>query len=180
MVLMRSRHLADIAELSFAARATASFPGAFPPARVGEIDAVLADAGSPGRAGRRFSPASSPAAPRPKLATLIDGAVLNNRPSARRIEALSRRPAHREVDRRFVYVDPKPGMHSELPGRDSMRPAGVFRHRPAQPCRYSAPQPINDNLAAIDTLSAHVRRLRYVVDGMTPEVDAAISSAPSA
>ncbi|MGL4542888.1 MAG: DUF3376 domain-containing protein, partial [Polymorphobacter sp.] len=38
-------------------------------------------------------------------------------------------------------------------------------------------QPINDNLAAIDGLSANVRRLRYVVDGMTPEVDAAIERA---
>jgi patatin-related protein len=36
------RRLGDSAELIFAARATASFPGAFPPFRVGELDAALA------------------------------------------------------------------------------------------------------------------------------------------
>ena len=35
------RSLADPAELAFAARATASFPGAFPPFRVDELDQVL-------------------------------------------------------------------------------------------------------------------------------------------
>jgi hypothetical protein len=38
-------------------------------------------------------------------------------------------------------------------------------------------QPINDNLAAIEALSADVRRLRYVIDGMTSVVDAAIDRA---
>ena len=109
------RHLGDIAELAFAARATASFPGAFPPARVGEIDDVVAARGRtwPGRAA--FLARLFPGNPTPETATLIDGAVLNNRPFGPAIEALSRRPSHREVDRRFVYVDPKPGMHSRPP-----------------------------------------------------------------
>src|SRR5919112_6504955 len=43
--------LADPAELAFAARATASFPGAFPPFQVAELDKVLAERGRdwPGR-----------------------------------------------------------------------------------------------------------------------------------
>ncbi len=170
------RHLADIAELAFAARATASFPGAFPPARVGEIDAIVAarDAGWPGRAAflRRIFPGRA----NPEAATLIDGAVLNNRPFGPAIDALSRRPAHREVDRRFVYVDPKPGMHGELP-RDSMRLPGFFATILRSLADIPRQQPINDNLAAIDALSARVRRVRYVVDGMSPEVDAAIERA---
>ena len=45
------RRLGDSAELAFAARATASFPGAFPPARVTEMDKVVKARGGfwPGR-----------------------------------------------------------------------------------------------------------------------------------
>ena len=170
------RHLADIAELGFAARATASFPGAFPPARVGEIDRVVAARQRqwPGRAaflGRIF-----PGRDMPEAATLIDGAVLNNRPFGPAIEALSRRPAHREVDRRFVYVDPKPGMPGELP-RNSMQVPGFFATVLRSLADIPRQQPINDSLAAIDALSARVRRLRHVIDGMTPEVDSEIERA---
>lgn len=170
------RFLADIAELTFAARATASFPGAFPPARVGEVDQIVADrsTGWPGRAA--FLARIFPTRTKPEAATLIDGAVLNNRPFGPAIEALSRRPSHREVDRRFVYVDPKPGMHSELP-MDAMALPGFFATVLRSLADIPRQQPINDNLAAIDTLSAQVRQLRYVVDGMTPEVDAAIERA---
>nr|WP_310523525.1 patatin-like protein [Polymorphobacter sp.] len=170
------RHLGDIAELSFAARATASFPGAFPPARVGEIDAVVAARHAEWPTRADFLAHVFPGRANPEAATLIDGAVLNNRPFGPAIEALSRRPAHREVDRRFVYVDPKPGMHADTP-RDSMVLPGFFATVLRSLADIPRQQPINDNLAAIDALSARVRRLRYVVDGMTPEVDAAIERA---
>jgi patatin-related protein len=170
------RRLGDVAELAFAARATASFPGAFPPARVGEIDAIVAAraAAWPGRAA--FLKRTFPTHANPEAATLIDGAVLNNRPFGPAIEALSQRPAHREVDRRFVYVDPKPGMHGQGV-RDSMLLPGFFATVLRSLADIPRQQPINDNLAAIDALSLRVRRLRHVVDGMTPEVDAAIEKA---
>lgn len=170
------RHLADIAELTFAARATASFPGAFPAARIGEIDALIAsrEAVWPGRAG--FLARIFPGRAVPEAATLIDGAVLNGRPFGPAIEALSRRPSHREVDRRFVYIDPDPGMRSDAP-EDPMELPGFFATVLRSLADIPRQQPINDALAAIDTLSAHIRRLRYVVDGMTPEVDAAIERA---
>ncbi len=170
------RHLGDIAELAFAARATASFPGAFPPARVGEVDAVVADRGRgwPNRAD--FLARIFPGRSMPEAATLIDGAVLNNRPFGPAIAALSRRPSHREVDRRFVYVDPKPGMHGELP-KDSMALPGFFATVLRSLADIPRQQPINDSLDAINALSAQVRRLRYIIDGMTPEVNASIEKA---
>ena len=171
-----SRHLAEIPELVFAARATASFPGAFPPARVGEVDRVIAARGTPWPGRAAFLARIFPGRPSPETATLIDGAVLNNRPFGPAIEALARRPAHREVDRRFVYVDPKPGMHGEVPHDSPVLP-GFFSTILRSLADIPRQQPINDNLAAIDALSARVRRLRYVVDGMTPEVDAAIERA---
>ncbi len=173
------RYLADPAELTFAARATASFPGAFPPARVGEIDDIVLakNARWPGRAA--FLERLFPGRPSPESVTLIDGSVLNNRPFGPAIDALANRPSHREVDRRFVYVDPKPGMASE-PGPGSMAVPGFFATVLRSLADIPRQQPINDNLAAIETLSARVRRLRYVVDGMTPEVDAAVERAVGA
>ncbi len=111
----RPRCIGSRAALTFAARASASFPGAFPPFRLSELDAVLDSVGDawPDRDafvarvfGRRIAAGLDPAG-----AALIDGSVLNNAPFRPAIEALANRPAHREVDRRFVYIDPKPGGH---------------------------------------------------------------------
>lgn len=168
------RCLGDRAELTFAARATASFPGAFPPARIGEIDRVVAARGAGWPSRGDFVARVFPARGGNGDATLIDGSVLNNRPFGPAIEALRHRPAHREVDRRFVYIDPKPGSHSEHTG-DAL--PGWFATVLRSLADIPREQPIRDNLAAIAALSSRVRRLRFVVDGMTPQVDAAIEGA---
>ncbi len=170
-----ARHLADAAALTFAARATASFPGAFPPSRLAEVDAMLADRGEswPGRAA--FVARSFPGHADPESVTLIDGSVINGRPFGPAIEALAHHRAHREVDRRFVYVDPRPGMHAEREG-DPQLP-GFFAAILRSLADIPRQQPINDSLGTIEALSARVRRLRQVADGMGPAVDAAIEAA---
>lgn len=169
-----SRNLADTAALTFAARATASFPGAFPPTRLAEVDAMLASRGLewPGRAA--FVAKSFAGHANPENVTLIDGSVINGRPFGPAIDALAHHRAHREVDRRFVYVDPRPGMHTE---KGESRLPGFFSAILRSLADIPRQQPINDSLGAIDTLSARVRRLRQVTDGMSPTVDAAIESA---
>lgn len=173
------RSIGAAAELAFAARATASFPGAFPPAQVGEIDAVLRAHGDrwPGRLAflTRLFPLRAAAGEPFETASLIDGSVLNNRPFGPAIEALRHRPAHREVDRRFVYIDPKPGMHGGDASSD--RPPGFFTTILRSLADIPREQPIRDNLEAIEALSSRVRRLRHVVDGMQPVVDEAIERA---
>jgi predicted acylesterase/phospholipase RssA len=170
-----SRHLADTADLTFAARATASFPGAFPPARLAEIDDLLADRGLPWPGRAAFVARSFPGHPDPETVTLIDGSVINGRPFGPAIEALAHHRAHREVDRRFVYVDPRPGMHA---GRaDDPRLPGFFAVILRSLADIPRQQPINDSLGTIEALSARVRRLRQVADGMAPAVDAAIEAA---
>ncbi|WP_439534179.1 patatin-like protein [Polymorphobacter sp.] len=169
------RRLADPVELVFAARATASFPGAFPPFRVDELDALVAARGLdwPGRAG--FLARQFPRHGDPAQVTLIDGSVINGRPFGPAIEALAHHRAHREVDRRFVYVDPRPGMHigpaagNRLPGFFST----ILRSLADIPRQ----QPINDSLSTIEALSARVRRLRHITEGMAGDVDAAIEAA---
>ncbi len=170
-----ARHLGDDPALVLAARATASFPGAFPPARAAEVAALFQQRGPgwPGQA--EFLASILPGRSAPETIDLIDGAVLDNRPFGPALAALSRRPAHREVDRRLVYLDPKPGMQAPapLPGQQPGFFATILRSLAALPRQ----QPIRDNLAAIEALSGRSRRLRHIVEGMNPQVDAAIDAA---
>ena len=170
-----ARRIAETPELVFAARATASFPGAFPPARAAEIDALLHQRGEtwPGR--NAFLARILPDRDDPAAVDLIDGAVLDNRPFGPALAAMARRPAHREVDRRFVYLDPKPGMRE--PAKDTHEPPGFFATILRSLADIPRQQPIRDNLEAIAAVSARARRLRHIVIGMIPQVDAAIDAA---
>lgn len=173
--------LADAAELTFAARATASFPGAFPPFQVAELDSVLAERGRtwPGRGD--FLATALPrqsALGTAETAVLIDGSVLANAPFRPAIRALQNRPARREVDRRFVYIDPKPGVRSvRLGGGGQGEAPGFFATIFGALSDIPREQPIRDNLEAIEHRSATIRRLRRIVEAMRPEVEAAIERA---
>lgn len=176
-----SHPLAHPAELTFAARATASFPGAFPPFRIDELDRVLAERGVgwPGR--ERFLRRALPrhwAEGKAEAAILIDGSVLANAPFAPAIAALERRPARREVDRRFVYIDPKPGLPSVrlVSGEDESVP-GFFTTIFGAMSDIPREQPIRDNLEHIERISGRIRRLQHIVESMRPEVEAAIGRA---
>ncbi len=169
--------LGELAELLYAARATSSFPGAFPPFRVSELDKVLKKEklAWPGRNAflSRVYPRREAAGLAAEDAMLIDGSVLANAPFRPAIDALRHRPAHREVDRRFVYIDPKPGHRSvSLFGKNG--PPGFFATILKSLSDLPREQPIRDNLEAIEGLSRRIRNMRRIVSGMRPEVDAAI------
>jgi patatin-related protein len=175
-----NRSLAEAPELAFAARATASFPGAFPPFQVGELDTVLADKGLAWAKRAQFLARALPhyaSVEEAEAAVLIDGSVLANAPFRPAIQALRNRPARREVDRRFVYIDPKPGSRSvRLTGGGSDAP-GFFATIFGALSDIPREQPIRDNLEAIDGRSSRIRRLRRIVEAMRPEVEAAIERA---
>ena len=172
------RSLADAAELAFAARATASFPGAFPPFQVRELDRCLEARGRKwaGRSAflERVLPEHS-ALGEAEGAVLIDGSVLANAPFGPALAALEKRPSRREVDRRFVYIDPKPGMKSvRMTARGDAEPPGFIATIFGAMSDIPREQPIRDNLEAIDGMSARIRRLRWIIESMRPEVEAAI------
>lgn len=169
------RHLGPTPDLVFAARATASFPGAFPPARISEIDDLLKDRGKVWPQRQAFIDRVLPGRAHPESVDLIDGAVLDNRPFGPALAALGKRPAHREVDRRFVYLDPKPGMHNG--GAVTGRPPGFFGTILRSLADIPRQQPIRDSLGTIEAISMRSRRLRYIVTGMMPQVDIAIDAA---
>jgi patatin-related protein len=175
------RSLADAAELVFAARATASFPGAFPPFNVRELDALLAERGRawPRRDAflKRILPGHN-ATGNVEDTVLIDGSVLTNAPFAPAIEALRDRPARVPVDRRFVYIEPSPsapGFRLTSPATDPKTgdPSlpGFFRTIFGAISDIPRAQPIRDNLEAIAERSARIRRMQQVIDGLRPEID---------
>jgi len=175
------RRLADPAELTFAARATASFPGAFPPFQVGELDQCLKKRKRAWPARAAFLARALPGHATLKdaeQAVLIDGSVLHNAPFGPAVAALEKRPARREVDRRFVYIDPKPGMKSvRLSGDGEPATPGFFGTIFGALSDIPREQPIRDDLEAMDRISTRVRRLRRIINAIRPEVEAAIERA---
>jgi len=175
----RAGPIASAQALAFAGRASASFPGAFPPMGVAEMDRVLAARGTewPDRAAdlARLFPGRS-ADGTVEEALLIDGSVLTNAPFGPALAALGSRPAKRPVDRRFVYLDPAPG-HKAFGGGKNGGTPGFFGTVFAALSAIPREQPIRDDLEAIAGRSARVRRLRRIVDALSPQVEAQVDSA---
>ena len=167
--------LANPLELVFAARATASFPGAFPPLQLSEIDRLsdLTERRWPGRQGflERIMPVHV-ARESIDSVSLIDGSVLVNKPFAGAISALQGRPAQREVDRRFVYVDPRPDRSSSRGTQPE--PVGFFSAIFGSLSTLPREQPIRDNLEQLEEQSREAERLSRIVRALRPEVDAAV------
>jgi patatin-related protein len=187
---VEGRRLADPAELCFAARATASFPGAFPPFTVRELDRVLAKRDQPWPGRDAFL---TRALPRHAMqgkaedAVLIDGSVLANAPFAQAIRALRNRPARREVDRRFVYIDPKPSRRAisltrsgeeKPPGEGEAPPLpGFFRTILGALSDIPREQPIRENLEVIEQRSRGIRRMQRIMEAMREGIEQDVEAA---
>ena len=160
--------------LVFAARATSSFPGAFPPMQFREIDHLISERGLAWRSRvdflyRNFRPYFLHHA-NPGEASFIDGSVLNNKPFAQAIDAIRGRPAYRHVDRRLLYIDPHPqsaidtAQETQVPGWVSTLKAALSD--------IPRNEPIHDDLAWVNTYNAEVRRLQMVVAGARQHIHA--------
>ncbi|MFP5460876.1 MAG: patatin-like protein [Gammaproteobacteria bacterium] len=164
--------------LAFAARATASYPGAFPPAQIREMDEVLAArrqawAGRSRFIERNFGHYAAMGLA-PEDAVLLDGGVLDNKPIRIAAEALRRHAAFREVDRRLIYVEPDPGRRQARPDLGVPGWMHVFRGALTDLPRH---EPINDELAWIERTNAEVRRQHAAIDATRPNVVAIVREA---
>jgi patatin-related protein len=157
--------------LAFAARATSSFPGAFPPAQIVEMDELVASRGARWPRREEFILRNFERHLRadidPATAAFIDGAVLNNRPFREAISAIPSRSAYREVDRRLVFIDANPASvtaaaHGALPGFFSTL-KGALSDLPAA-------QPVANELAWVTNLNAQVRGINSTIEGARPHV----------
>jgi len=168
--------MADPIELTFAARATASFPGAFPALRLSEIDRLVEHRGRSWDGRSTFLQRTMPVHLREEASeyvSLIDGSVLVNKPFGSAIDALHGRPAQREVDRRFVYIDPRPDRFAML-GEEFQKPVGFFEALFGSVSIIPREQPIRDNLETLDRQSRDAARISRIVQGLRPDVDRAV------
>ncbi len=153
--------------LVFCARATSSFPGAFPPMQFREIDQLISERDVTWNKRvdflyNNFRPyflhKSNPA-----NASFIDGSVLNNKPFAQAIDAIRGRPAYRHVDRRLLYIDPHP---QSIVDRDAaMHTPGWIATLKAALSDIPRNEPIHDDLSWVNTHNSEVQRLQVVVEG---------------
>ena len=162
--------------LAFAARATSSFPGAFPPAQIQEVDDLIAKRGKKWLARDDFIVRNFERHIRadldPATACFIDGAVLNNHPFREAISAIHGRPAYREVDRRLVYIDPDPAPpftveHRGIPGFFSTL-KGALSEIPSS-------QPVSDELGWVFDFNAQARSFKSIIDSARPQISGLVS-----
>ncbi|MBL8628397.1 MAG: patatin-like protein, partial [Rhodospirillaceae bacterium] len=155
----------NLAGLTFASRATSSFPGAFPPMQFKEVEELLDS--------RKLSWGARPgflynnfrsyllAGLNPGDAAFIDGSVLNNKPFAQAIAAIGGRPAYRHVDRRLLYIDPHPQGAMKLSWG---RVPGFFETIKGALSDIPRNEPIHDDLAWVNDYNNEVRRLQTVIN----------------
>ncbi|MBT4487437.1 MAG: patatin-like protein [Rhodospirillaceae bacterium] len=168
--------LPDLPALVFAARATASFPGAFPPARIAEVDRLVENRKTRWQGREKFMRSNFAVYDRsgqdPMATAFIDGSVLNNKPFAQAIESIKQRPAHRQVDRRLVYIDPDP----EKPNTSAARRApSMLRTLKGALSDIPRNEPIRDELDWINGFNLRVRRLKTVLNSSMPRIEGMVS-----
>ncbi|RMD89939.1 MAG: patatin-like protein [Alphaproteobacteria bacterium] len=160
----------DIASLAFAARATSSYPGAFPPARLAEMDVICATRGVRWESRDRFVAEQfrelREAGEDPEDAAFIDGSVLMNKPISVALEAVQCHVAHREVDRRLVYLEPNPETRRATPHEVP----GFFKTIKGALSDIPRNQPIRDDLEWLSDFNEQVRLRRQVVEAVKPNV----------
>lgn len=169
--------------LAFAARATSSFPGAFPPVSFETYTAAL-------NKSRRGSGAPSGELPNlPELlgdlfplyalsppaaaerSYFVDGGVLDNFPFRSTIEAIATKPAWTEVDRRLLFVEPDPSGGAGMPVDEAPTWHGAIWGSVAAIPRK---EPVLDDFVWVAKRNQAVMRVRDVIETSFNEVSAEV------
>ena len=165
---------ADNGWLAFSARATSSFPGAFPPVSLSEFQATVRPAEGlprPERFFRLYELSKAHADER----YFVDGGVLDNRPFGHVTRAIRERPAGVQVDRRLLYLEPDPAAPAEAATNGRPGPIATVLGSVAGIPRQ---QPILDEILEVRRHNERVRRLRDIIEmafgGITERVSQVI------
>ena len=157
--------------LAFAGRASASYPGAFPPAQLREIDDLLAERHMPWPARSHFVARNfhdyQERGENPEEAVLVDGSVLDNKPIMACVEAIHTHGALREVDRRLVYIDPHPKGTRPPPGAGV---PGFFATLRGALSDLPRQDPVYNELAVISRYNVQARRLKAAILNARPQI----------
>lgn len=176
--------------LAFAARCTSSFPVAFEPMKLSDIDDILASmAGHREQAGQGRDPARWAAffpdyrAPSsgqmlPDAAydftqrSFADGGYLDNKPFSYAIDRLSRRHGGVPADRKLIYVEPSPSHPEDVPV-DSARPDALENLSAA--LFLPRQETIREDLQRVLKRNRLIHRVESILSGL--EQDVAVTTA---
>jgi len=163
-----------VPDLVFAARATASFPGAFYPATIAEMDRVVQEKNVPWPWRESFlDDRLQLTGDHRERHCFVDGSVVMNKPFAPVVDAIQHRPAAREVARRLVYVDPVPASQSRSGAATEELP-GFFRVIIASMAHIPRNEPIGDELREIEARNRRGRWLARTITAADPVVEKAV------
>lgn len=170
--------LDSVPSLAFAARASASYPGAFPPAQLREMDDLLATRHRPWPARARFLKHNfggySDQRKDPEEAVLVDGSILDNKPIMATLEAIRAQSAFREVDRRLIFIDPHSQLDKPAPGTGV---PGFFATLRGALSDLPRTDPTYKELADVGRYNKQVRRLKQAIYYARPQVAKQIDEA---
>lgn len=170
----------NLPALVWAARASSSYAGAFPPFEHRELMSLLDELGRTWPGEQRFLAESLlvesdvPASRRfdPARRQFVDGGIVNNKPFDAAMAALSLRPADRYVDRYVLYIEPDPKVESP----DSpMRTISYLGTIHAAMSTIPRNQPILEELAEIIEQDRRVQINRRLVEAEQPRVMAMVA-----
>ncbi|HEV8590059.1 MAG TPA: patatin-like protein [Pyrinomonadaceae bacterium] len=176
--------------LAYAARCTSSFPFAFEPMTLQDIDAVLdgygdykndKEAHSDGDRWKRFfhdyERASGIKQVPPKSRAFADGGDLDNKPFGYAVDTLTRRHAECPVSRKLIYVEPAPE-HPEEETEKQERPNFVEN---ALDALSTLPmyETIREDLNRVNERNRMVLRINRVLDNVDYDAEQAKRPAPN-
>jgi patatin-related protein len=157
--------------LAFAARATSSFPGAFPPQTLATTAAKMESYGDPLRKvdwrGEFFARYREVGA-NPEHTCFIDGGVLNNYPFQPAIDAIMARRAETEVDRYLLFLDADPA--GEVAEPDGTSLPNLFQAVWAGLTGVGNAQPILDQIVAVSQFNDKVRSTNRIIAAAKPGI----------
>lgn len=170
----------SVGALAFAARATSSFPGAFPPVSLesfqGEIESRPLDADAVALMFRRRYGATAAA----RRTWFVDGGVLDNAPFDLVVEAIAQKRARTEVVRRLVYIQPDPGVRltqqPDAPEGDAAAP-GYLKALLRSVAGVKGSHSILRDLEDLRDLNLRVAELGAIATQQMDQVTAAIDTA---
>lgn len=163
--------LDNVPSLAFAARASASYPGAFPPAQIREVDDLLAARHRPWPTRANFIKHNfggyRDQRVDPENAALVDGSILDNKPIKATLDAIRTHSAFREVDRRLIFIDPHSQLDRPAPGPEV---PGFFATLRGALSDLPRTDPTYKELADVGRYNKQVRRLKQAISYARPQV----------
>lgn len=171
----------NLPALVWAARASSSYTGAFPPFEHAEMQEVLRerDQAWPNQqgflSGNLFASDGTPAAALfdPQRRYYVDGGIVNNKPFEAVLEALKHRSSDRQVRRLIVYIEPDPKVDPNVPGDRATSYLNTIR---AAITTIPRNQPVLDDLKKFIAQDKRVLTNRRVIDANGDQIKAIVAT----